>query len=167
MALKKNGFCKLYLNHNFAPGFSRPAEYNLLNLFLSMRTVSRRLQLLHFFPQNKSLLNHFCSLPFLVAVQSTSAEAITLTVTIGARLWYWAHPWLLLTHKAVPLSATPPTACAWAKEIVIQIFRWGLSAKACQPWEHTFFVGPFFPGRIFKTAEAKKEEGQNYFFHNL
>lgn len=86
MDLKKIGFCKLNFNHNFASGFSRAVECNLVNLIPRIKTVSQRLQLLRLFPQEPPQ-NRLYSLPFLVAVQSTSAAATALTVTIGARLW--------------------------------------------------------------------------------
>lgn len=161
MALLKIGFCKLYLILLLV----FPEQLNIIywisfwvwklyhrgcNCFVSsLKTRVCRAASVHHFSWLLSI-NICCSHHHLwdtpVALSSSLASA---------------------NSGYVPLSATPPTAHARAKDTVIQIFRWGLSAKACQPREHTFSVGPFFPGKILKTAAAKKKKGQNYFLHIL
>lgn len=98
-------------NHNFAPGFSRAVECNLLNLIPSMKTVSQRLQLLPFFPQNKSLQNRLswllCSQHLLQPSPSPSPSGHACAPDLIPGL---------SNSESCPSPATPPTGHVRAKD---------------------------------------------------
>lgn len=141
----------------FAPGFSRAVEYNLLNLILSMKTVSQRLQLLHFFPQDKSLQSRLCSPLFLVAVQSTSAAA---TAAFGTHLWHWAHPWPLQSQDMSLSQQHHPLHMHEQK-----ILSYRFSDEAYQPRPASLKNTPSlldlsFPEEYLKQQQQRKRKGK-------
>lgn len=106
-----------------------PEQLNIIYwISFTMKTVSQRLQLLHFFPPNKSLQKHHCSPPFLFAVQSTSAGTTALTVTIGHACGTDLIPGLCSLRKLSFFQQHHPLDM---QDIKILSFRF--SDEACQP----------------------------------